>query len=88
MALGRQRRYSQTICDSLFCTVAVATPLVLSLAYYRNDLRTLLRLVFLGLVLFGALLTVRHSLRRALRRLTDWLASGKKEEEEEEDGER
>ena len=77
-----RRRSSTTICDSFLCTVAVAAPLVLSLAYYRNDLRQLLRILFLGVVLFGALLTIRHSLRRALLRLNGWLSRGKKEEEE------
>lgn len=77
-----RRRSSTTICDSFLCTAAVATPLVFSLAYYRNDLRQLLRIFFLGIVLFGALLTLRHSLRRALLRLNGWLSRGKKEEEE------
>jgi len=77
-----RRGPSATICDSFLCTVAVAAPLVLSLAYYRNDLRQLLRILFLGVVLFGALLTIRHSLRRALLRLNGWLSRGKKEEEE------
>lgn len=75
-------RSSQTVCDSLFCSIAVVAPLALSLAYYRDDLRQLLRILFLAAVLFGIILTVRHSVRLAQRRLKRWLGTGKKEGEE------
>ena len=75
----RWRRSSQAVCDSLFCTVAVVAPVAFSLAYYRNDLRQLLRALFLIGILFGALLTLRHALRRARLRLREWLKT--KEEE-------
>ena len=79
MAHVQRRRSSQAICDSLFCTVAVVAPVAFSLAYYRNDLRQLLRALFLVGILFGALLTFRHALRRARHRLRGWLKT--KEEE-------
>ena len=78
-----RRRSSQAVCDSLFCTVAVAAPVALSIAYYRNDLRQLLRVLFLLAVLFGAFLTVRHSLGRARQRLKRWLSGGKRHSKDE-----
>ena len=71
----------QTICDSLYCSVVVVAPIALSLAYYRNDLRQLLRIVFLIVVLIGTLLTLRHSLRRARRRMRGWWTSEKEDED-------
>ena len=81
-----RRRSSQAVCDSLFCTMVVVIPVALSVAFYRNDLRQLLRMLFLVAVLFGAFLTLRHSLRRARLRLKRWLTSRKQETEEETDG--
>ena len=78
----KRRRTSQTVCDSLLCTLAVVGSLALSLAYYRDDLRQLLRMFFLAAVLIGALLVLRHSLRRVRRRLSKWLTRDKKEERE------
>ena len=78
----KRRRASQTVCDSLLCTLVVVGSLALSLAYYRNDLRQLLRMFFLVAILIGALLVLRHSLGRARRRLSKWLTRDKKEERE------
>lgn len=80
MALSR--RSSQAVCDSLFCSIAVVATLAVSLAYYRDDLRQLLRILFLAAVLFGIILTVRHSVRLALRRLMRWLGTGRQDGED------
>lgn len=75
--MASRRRSSQTVCDSLLCTVAVITPVAISLAYYRNDLRQLLRIVFLAVILIGAFLTVRHTFRRGRQWLKKRLNNGK-----------
>ena len=78
----KRRRASQTVCDSMLCSLIVLGSLAFSLTYYRNDLRQLLRMFFLTAVLIGALLALRHSLGRARRRLGKWLSRAKEESKE------
>ena len=61
------------MCDSLLCTIAVVVPVVTALIVYRNDVRQLLKILFVGFLLFGAFVSSRHLFFRAARQLRNYL---------------
>ena len=78
------RRASTAICDSLFCTIAVITPVVFALAVYRNDLRKLLRILFVICVIFGTFLATRHAFYRLIYRVKVYFYRRRPQEEQRE----
>lgn len=78
-------RRSGAICDSLFCTLAVATPVCTAVVVYRNDLRQLLRILFIVLILFGAFVATRHTFFQLLRRVRVYLWNRRPPEKREEE---
>ena len=70
------------MCDSLLCTIAVVVPVVTALIVYRNDVRQLLKILFVGFLLFGAFVSSRHLFFRAARQLRNYLWGRHPQEEE------
>ena len=67
-------RRREAVCDSLFCTLVVVVPVVTALIVYRNNVRQLLKILFVGFLLFGAFVSSRHLFFRAARQLRNYLA--------------
>ena len=78
-------RRREAVCDSLFCTLVVVVPVVTALIVYRNNVRQLLKILFVGFLLFGAFVSSRHLFFRAARQLRNYLWRRHSQEEEEED---
>ena len=72
------------MCDSLLCTIAVVVPVVTALIVYRNDVRQLLKILFVGFLLLGAFVSSRHLFFRAARQLRNYLWRRHPQEEESE----
>ena len=70
------------MCDSLLCTLAVAVSVVVAVIVYRKNLRQLLKILFVGFVLFGAFVSTRHLFYRAARWLKCFLWRRRSREEE------
>ena len=79
-------RRREAVCDSLLCTFAVAVLVVSAVLVYRKNLRQLLKILFVGFLLFGAFVSTRHLFYRAARRLRCylWERRSRKEEDESE----
>ena len=77
-------RRREAVCDSLFCTLVVVVPVVTALIVYRNNVRQLLKILFVGFLLFGAFVSSRHLFFRAARQLRNYLWRRQSQEEEEE----
>ena len=77
-------RRREAVCDSLFCTLVVVVPVVTALIVYRNNVRQLLKILFVGFLLFGAFVSSRHLFFRAARQFRNYLWRRHSQEEEEE----
>ena len=64
------------MCYSLFCTLVVVVPVVTALIVYRNNVRQLLKILFVGFLLFGAFVSSRHLFFRAARQLRNYICGG------------
>lgn len=53
-------RKGEAICDSLFMTVGVFVPVVVSLYLYRHEPKSLFRILFIIFVLFVGFVMSRH----------------------------
>ena len=71
MMAGRRR--NETVCESLFCTIAVITPVVVAIVVYRKDVRELLKILFFIFLVLGACLTFRHTFFRLIYRVRTFL---------------
>ena len=63
----------------------VVVPVVTALIVYRNNVRHLLKILFVGFLLFGAFVSSRHLFFRAAHQLRNYLWRRHSQEEEEED---
>lgn len=61
MALSRK---GETICDSLFMTLGVFVPVVVSLYLYRSEPKKLLRIAFVFFLVLVAFILTRHTWAR------------------------
>ena len=75
-------RRNQTICESLFCTISVITPVVLAIVVYRKDLRELLRILFILILVLGTCLAFRHAFFRVIYRARAFLIRRRPQEYE------
>ncbi len=64
-----KRTRGEAICDSLFCTLAVALPISLAVVFYRHDIKSLLRALFVVFLVFCLFLVSRHSFYRLAYRV-------------------